>query len=303
MTELDMTVEVPEGPVFTLPTCFPPSHGIRGEDGRVTYRAETAALIDGYRNLLVDVTVPAHTDGERVPVVVWIHGGGFRMGASEEVWSPWFHTMQEKVLAAGFAFAALTYRFSAEAIFPAQLLDVRAGLRYVRHYASIFGIDPARAGLWGGSAGAQLSLLLALTPGRDFGGSVGVAGADEPVGAVVDFFGLADIIGLPDAEQDGLRAGLLGGPVAENLELARAASPVTYLRGDAPPILAFHGTADGLIPIEQSRTFVARACEAGADAELVEVEGADHGFADIEMDGILDRSIAFLAEHLQAGSR
>ena len=118
MTDQDTILE--EGPAFSLPTCFPPTHPVRGEDGRTSYRAETAALIDGYRNLLVDVIVPARPDGGAVPVVVWIHGGGFRMGASEEVWSPWFHAMQEKVLAAGFAFASLTYRFSSEAIFPAS---------------------------------------------------------------------------------------------------------------------------------------------------------------------------------------
>jgi acetyl esterase/lipase len=294
-------VEIPDGPVFSLPVCFPPSHPVRGNDGRVTYRAETAALIDGYRNLLVDAIVPAHPEEEAVPVIVWIHGGGFRMGASEEVWSPWFHAMQEKVLAAGFAFASLTYRFSSEAIFPAQLVDVRAGIRYLRHYAALLGLDPERFAVWGGSAGAQLALLLALTPTLDLGGSVGVAGPDGPVRAVVDFYGLADILALPENEQgdDGIRAGLLGGPVPERLELARQASPITHVHADAPPVLAFHGTADGLIPIEQSRRFIQRAREAGMDAELIEVEGADHGFATIDMEDILDRSVAFLGAHLR----
>ncbi|GAA1964368.1 alpha/beta hydrolase [Microbacterium deminutum] len=170
MTDTDFTLSgLREAPAVTLPTYFPPTHGVRGQDGRVTYRGETAALIEGYRNLLVDIIVPPRDTSERVPVVVFIHGGAFIMGASEEVWSPWFHIMQEKILAARFAFASLTYRFSSEAPFPAQLVDAKAGLRYVRHFGADLGLDSDRVALWGGSAGAHLALLVALTPGRDLG--------------------------------------------------------------------------------------------------------------------------------------
>ena len=267
----------------------------------MTYRGETAAVIDGYRDLMVDVVVPARHVDESPPIVVYIHGGSFRMGASEELSSPWFDAMREKVLAAGLAFASLTYRFSAEALFPAQLADVRAGVRYLRHFASSLGVDGDRVALWGGSAGAQLALLLGLTPGLDLGLRVGVDGIDEPVLAVVDFFGLTDILALPEAEQsgDGIRAGLLGGPVAEHLELARLASPITHIHAGGPPVLAFHGNADRLISIEQSRRFIARAKDAGMAVELVEVDEADHGFATIDVEGILDRSIGFLADHLR----
>lgn len=297
MTDTDVAQsKQADAPAFTLPTYFPPTHGVRGGDGRVTYRAETAALIEGYRNLLVDIIVPPRDGDRSVPVVVFIHGGAFIMGATEEVWSPWFHTMQEKILAAGFAFASLTYRFSAEASFPAQLVDVKAGLRYVRHFAADLGLDSERVALWGGSAGAHLALLVALTPGRDLGVQIGVDAADEPVRAVVDYFGLTDILAMPESERgdDSVLSRLLGGPVADRADLARDASPIAHLHADAPPILVVHGTDDGAIGIDQSRSFVTRARALGALVELVEIEGADHGFVTVDIDPILERSIAFL---------
>ncbi|WP_425561279.1 hypothetical protein [Microbacterium deminutum] len=86
---------------------------------------------------------------------------------------------------------------------------------------------------------------------------IGFDAADEPVSAVVDYFGLTDILAMPDTErgEDGVLSRLLGGPVAERADLAREASPITHLHPDAPPMLAFHGTDDGAIDIDQSRRF------------------------------------------------
>ncbi|WP_456599224.1 alpha/beta hydrolase fold domain-containing protein [Blastococcus sp. SYSU DS0616] len=306
-TESHGAAAAQDAPAFTLPTCFPPTHGVPGPDGRTTYRSETFALVDGYRNLLLDVVVPAAE--QPVPVVVFIHGGAFRMGAAEEVWSPSFVPMREKILAAGMAFASITYRFSAEAPFPAQLLDVRAGVRYVRHFAAQLGIDGDRVALWGGSAGAHLALLLAFTHDRsDFGPRVGVEGPDLPVAAVVDFFGVTDVLALQEDDTTGGRADhesadspvgqLIGGALREHEDRARAVSPITYVRPDAPPVLAFHGTQDGAVGPVQSRRLVAALQQVGASAELVEVDGADHGFVTIDVEPILDRSVGFLRKHL-----
>ncbi len=152
-------------------------------------------------------------------------------------------------------------------------------------------------------------MLVALTVGRsEFAEQVGVAGEDLPVAAVVDFFGPADVLAMQDDDITGGRndhegedapiSRLIGGPVRSHPDRARAASPVTYVRPDAPPVLAFHGTQDGAVGIGQSRRLVAALRAVGAQAELVEVEGADHGFVGIDVDPILDRSVAFLKEHL-----
>ncbi|MCM0618540.1 alpha/beta hydrolase [Paenarthrobacter sp. TYUT067] len=294
---------------FTLPKCFPPSHGVTGPDGRISYRAETFAVVEGYRNLLLDVVVPATSADGPVPVVVWIHGGAFVMGASEEVWSPWFVPMREKVLAAGFAFAALSYRFSAEAAFPAQLMDARAAIRYLRHFAADLGIDGRRLALWGGSAGAQLALLAALDGVNPvFTEQIGVEGEDAPVAAVVDFFGPSDVLsmqaddltdGVNDHEgPDAFMSRLIRGPIREHEERARAASPISYVSPGAPPVLAVHGTADTAVGPAQSRRLVAALREVGAVADLIEVPGADHGFIGIDMDPILETCIEFLSKHL-----
>lgn len=299
-----------EEPAFMLPTHFPPTHGYTGPDGVTRYRAETFGIIEGYRNLLLDVFVPAVASEKPVPVVVWIHGGAFVMGATEEVWSPWFALMRDKILAAGYAFAAVSYRFSSEAQFPAQLLDARAGLRYVRHFAEDLRLDGDRVALWGGSAGGQLALLVALTAGRpEFGQPIGVPGPDTPVRAVVDFFGPTDMLSMNEDDLNGGRVDhedpggymsrLIGGAVGENEDKARAASPITYLRADAPPLLAVHGTADLAVGPGQSRRLVEGLLATGADARLIEIPGADHGFIGEDVDSILDSALAFLAEHLE----
>jgi dipeptidyl aminopeptidase/acylaminoacyl peptidase len=161
----------------------------------------------------------------------------------------------------------------------------------------------------GGSAGAQLALLVALTHDRpEFVEQVGVPGDDLPVAAVVDFFGPADALTMQDDDITGGRndherpdapiSRLVGGPPRENPDLARACSPISYVRSDAPPVLAFHGTADDAVGPKQSRRLVAALRDAGADAELIEVPGAGHGFIGIDIDPVLDRSVAFLKEHL-----
>lgn len=302
MTPEPRIVETPETPVFELPTCFPPSHPVPGADGSTTWRGETAAIIDGYRNLLIDVAVPAADDP--MPVVVWVHGGAFRMGATEEVWSPWFTAMREGVLAAGFAFAAVSYRFSREAQYPAQLQDVRAGLRYLREFADAFGIDADRVALWGGSAGAHLALLTALTAGRvDFPGRVGVTGDDVTVRGVVSYYAVTDVAALDEDDITGRSdhtspespiALVLGGLPAELADEVRALSPITYVHPEAPPVLAFHGTADSAVGPGQSRRLTTALRAVGGDVELVELDGADHGFADIDMTPVLAHSIAFL---------
>lgn len=285
-------------------------HGVRRFDG-VTY-----ATTPGYRPRLLDVQVPS---GEGpFPAVVWIHGGGWLDGDRRypppTVPAALLHG---SVLAAGLALVSIDYRHSLEAPFPAQLHDVKAAIRYVRRFAGVLGIDPDRLAVWGESAGGHLAALAGLVgPGSEdaeaLEGAHGVGTGETGVRAVVDWYGVSDIVALAGHPLPGMPAGaefpdpydaLLGGAEAERPALARAASPVTYAKGSTPPpFLLVHGTRDGLVPFSQSEALAEALTGAGGEVTLRPVEGADHIFlGSPDIPEIVSESVAFLARHLDAG--
>jgi acetyl esterase/lipase len=225
----------------------------------------TVARIPGYRPLRLDLRRPA-TDGA-VPVVVWIHGGGWRKGgrglhvfAAEE-----FH---ERVLRRGYAVADVEYRLSREAVFPAQLLDVKAALRWLRAFAPELGLDADRFVAWGESAGGHLAALAGLVTDPALEGDAGVVGTSSAVQAVVDWYGPADMALFLDDDRTAQPAGsaeewLLGGPLAELPAQVAAASPTSYVRPDAPPFVLLHGTADTTVPYRHSEVLAAALRDAG----------------------------------------
>ncbi|MCC6539872.1 MAG: DUF3237 family protein [Bryobacterales bacterium] len=199
------------------------------------------------------------------PLIVWIHGGAFRAGDKTE-------GISLAPLEWGYAMASLNYRLSGDAKFPAQIDDVKAALRWLREHASEYGIDPARIGVWGSSAGAHLASLAAVT---------------QPVQCVVDFFGPSDFLSISSqavpplstidrARPDAPEWQLLGGMLDEKRALAAEASPITHVSRDDPPFLIFHGDRDPLVPLAQSETFHAALRQAGVDSTFVPVPGAAH---------------------------
>ena len=226
----------------------------------------------GFRPLTLDLHLPAALPA---PVVVFVHGGGWRLG-SRRAFTPGLTDAQSfgLITAAGFAVAAIDYRLSGEALFPAPVDDVVAALAWVRESGAAHGLDPSRVVLWGESAGAHLASLAA------FADPDGVRG-------VIDWYGPADLTTLgrqldpehPDAQDDdpeSREAGLIGGAVSARLEQARAASPALQVPAGAPPFLVAHGTADTAVPFAQSEAFAAALRAAGGQVELVPVPGADH---------------------------
>ncbi|MCY0925423.1 alpha/beta hydrolase [Streptomyces sp. H27-H1] len=301
----DMTWPPP--PYRTPDPAVTDEHGIRRHDG-LTY-----ATTPGFRPRLLDVRVPA---GEGpFPVVIWIHGGGWLDG--DRRYPPPtvpVELLHGSVLGAGLALVSIDYRHSLEAPFPAQLHDVKAAIRYVRKFAAALGLDGDRIGVWGESAGGHLAALAGLV-GPDspaLEGTQGVGSGDTGVLAVVDWYGVSDLIALADHPMPEMPGGpdfpdpyaaLLGGTVAERPALARTASPVTHacLPG-LPPFLLIHGTQDGLVPYSQSEQLAEALTQAGGEVTLRPVEGADHiflGSPDIE--SIVTESVTFLGRHLGAG--
>jgi acetyl esterase/lipase len=243
----------------------------------------------GFRPLELDLHLP-EADGP-LPGVVYVHGGGWQRGSRRDPPPLLEADFYDQIAGRGLAVAAVDYRLSGEARFPAPLEDVRTAVGWVRDHAADFGLDPDRVFLWGDSAGGHLSLLAALT-----GATVRAAVAWFPV---TDLAGLpadvADAGGAPDPGPDSREARLLGAPASSVPDLARQASPVTHASAGAPPILLLHGTADDLVPAAQSVRLAEALGRAGARVELELVPGATHfwkGASDV--DAIIARSVEFL---------
>lgn len=281
-----------------------PPTGERRAD-RIEYRDAFVAQEQGFRPLLLDLVVPADTPGP-VPVVLWVHGGGWLNG-SPKVTPDWLAGEDHvgKALAAGLAVALPAYRLSGEAAFPAPLHDLKSAVRYLRRYASELGIDPDRIGVWGESAGGLLASMLALATDE---GTVGVTDGNSRVQAAVLWYGPSDLAtmqahahplatGDHDAD-DSPESLLIGAPVTRAPEKAAAASPVSHVRADAPPMLLLHGEEDVVVGYRQSVELAEALRAVGAPVELVPVPGGDHLFGGADLGEQVRRSVDFLARTL-----
>jgi acetyl esterase/lipase len=224
-----------------------------------------------------------------LPVILWIHGGGWTRGDKTNGPAFRFATL-------GYAVASMNYRFSQHAIFPAQINDAKAAVRWLRANAAKYGLDPDHIGAWGASAGGHLVALLGTTAGaKDLEGPGGNETQSSRVQAVVDWYGPTDFltVGAKDT-----RANLIGGDAQSHKEQAVKASPITYVSKDAAPFLIMHGDQDQTVPISQSEAFAAALKKAGADVTFIVIKGGKHGgvlFANAQtMKPIED----FFAKHL-----
>ncbi|SSC21952.1 Acetyl esterase/lipase, partial [Klenkia terrae] len=258
------------------------------------------AALPGARPLELDLYLPA--DPGPAPVVVFLHGGGWRLGSRHSA-GPQFTGSApfEQLAQAGIAVAALDYRLSGEAVWPAQLHDAKAAVRWLRFRADELGVDPDRVAAWGESAGGHLAALLGLT-GPDLDGDVGVTGPASTVRAVVAWYPPTDLATVPADPTDATtrEAQLLGAAPADVPEFAAQASPVTHAGPAAPPFLLLHGDADRMVGHRQSELLHAALTAAGTPVELVTLPGADHmwlGSPDAAATA-LTRTTAFLTRHL-----
>lgn len=207
------------------------------------------------------------------PLVVWVHGGGWEGGSKAD------GGLARALLPRGYAVAAINYRLSKHAPFPAQIEDVKAAVRFLRANAGKYHLDPDHFGAAGASAGGHLVALLGTSGGaKDLDGDGGSKDVSSAVQAVVDFFGPTDLVKLsPPGAKNNPVTRLLGGTTGEKKDLAVKADPITYVDPKDPPFLIIHGDKDTLVPLSQSELLQAALKKAGVESELLVIPGAGHG--------------------------
>jgi len=232
----------------------------------------------GGRELRLDFAKPVICGPDKVPLLVYIHGGGWTSGSKDGVMDSPVAGMAFQL---GFAVASIDYRLAPEWVFPAQVHDCKLAIRYLRKNADSLGIDPDRIAAVGGSAGGHLAAILGTADDDDGLEGPGLPGISSRVSVVAEYFGPAD---LTDVDTPLTNEGLaillafLGCHPLVCPELARQASPAAYVTPDDPPILIAHGANDELVPYRQAEIFAERLRSAGNACTLIKVEHAGHSF-------------------------
>ena len=233
------------------------------------------AQTDG-QSLRLDIYSPRRPVG-KLPVVVWIHGGAWNSG-SKDFCPIGFMAAQN------LAIVSMNYRLTETAPFPAQLYDCKAVIRWLRANAEKFNLDENHIGIFGVSAGGHLALLLATTADHpelegEVGGNLNFSSRVQCVCAFYPPTDLNRLVTDPKirANANGEVAKLIGGAVAQNVDKAIAASPLTYVDKNCAPVFLMHGGADTLVPPEQSQIFYAALQQAGVEAQLEIIPQKGHG--------------------------
>ena len=231
--------------------------------------------------LLMDLDLP-YTGGPYA-VILWVHPGGWYKGNKGS--GP---AVREAYR--GYAVARITYRFSTQAIFPAQIFDCKAAVRYLRAHAALYNLDPTRIGVWGTSSSGQQSALLGTSGGvTDLEGDVGGnLEFSSRVQAAVDWFGPVDF--LQESSQldpqcpffcydcaDSPESRLIGCAIQTCPEATERANPIRYVTSDDPPFLIMHGESDCRVPIEQSWMLRDALLASGVDVTFVSYPNTGHG--------------------------
>jgi acetyl esterase/lipase len=250
--------------------------------------------VDG-RDLKLDLALPARGDGP-FPAVLVIHGGAWRGGDKASS-----RPVLAELARRGYVAASPQYRFCPKDLFPAQVHDVKAAVRWLKSHAAEYKVDPDRLGATGFSAGGHLALLLGVTdPDDGLEGDVPAGTPDSRIRAVVNYFGPTDFFAedIPEISRPLLRD-FIGGSAEEKPELAKLASPVTFVTDDDPPILTFQGTKDPLVPHTQAFRLADAMTAAKAPGRVELLVGAGHGWGGDDLKRTLDETIAFFDRHLK----
>lgn len=255
----------------------------------VPYGMAPASTRDWQITLSLDLLLPDPQPAHPLPVVVYLHGGGWEAGDKAAGMYPWTSPL---MAAHGFAAVNVGYRLSWMAPHPAQINDVKAAITWLRANAAVYGLDPHQVGVWGDSAGGHLAAML---------------GVDEPgsVQAVISRSAPTDNTPTDayDIDTDEVGARLVGGRPSEHLDALRELSPILHVHDKVPPFLVVHGTDDEIVPFAQAEAFVRALREHDADVTFQAIDGGNHGLASPDVpqpsEELGQQAVSFFREHLR----
>lgn len=261
---------------------------------------------DGDEAQALDIYYPEKPAEKPLPLLIWIHGGGWQGGSKTQV--PYLSQLKR-----GYVVASIEYRFSQKAKFPAQIQDCQAAIRWLRANASRYSIDPQRIGVGGASAGGHLAALVGTSGGANaFPKIGGNEDQSDRVQAVCDIFGPTNFwTVVKQANEDpnvknifkwnegDPYSRLIDARLGEDREKCDAVSPVHYVSSDDPPFLILHGDRDVLVPFAQSVELAEKLSAAGVDVTLQRLPGAGHGGPAFALPGIIQLATSFFDKHLQ----
>ena len=231
------------------------------------------------RRIKLDVYRPSEAGSEPRPAIVQVHGGGWVVGSRHEQGIP----LLTHLAANGWVGFNADYRLSPRATWPAQIVDVKRAIAWVREHAEEYGVDPGFVAITGGSAGGHLSALAGLTANDpDF--QPGFEDADTSIAACVPFYGDLRHGRLRRDPHPGSSSGCSSASSSRRAAAGTPSAsapprPIYRITPDAPPFFVIHGQHDSLVPVEEAHRFVARLREVSANPVLyAEMKGGQHAF-------------------------
>jgi len=253
----------------------------RQPQGVKVLRDISYAGTDNPRQML-DLVLPNKRVGkEPLPIIAFIHGGGWRNGNK----SSGINRVAGLVQTGRYVGVSIGYRLTGEAIWPAQIHDCKAAIRWLRGNAKKHGMDPDKIAVWGTSAGGHLVSMLGSTGGvMELEGKLGKhLGQSSRVTAVVNYYGPSALLQMDDHpgkmkhnDPNSPESLLVGAPIQKAKQKTRQASPLTHVSADDAPHLHVHGTKDPLVPFHQSQIYHGALKKADVESTLITVKDGGH---------------------------
>jgi acetyl esterase/lipase len=261
--------------------------------GNVSYNNDTL------QKHLLDIYLPANAKG-KLPLVIFIHGGGWLSNDKYADMGYMKKTVAE-ITSSGFALASIDYRFSTQAVFPAQMQDCNRAISFLYDNAEKYGFDKERFAVMGFSAGGHLASMVGLSKNNNIDSFFMPSTSKSfHFKAVVDFYGPSELQLFPGSnDKKSPEALLIGAAPLNRPDLAKAASPVTYVDKNDPPVMIIHGEKDELVSPNQSRLLSSWLSVNGVQNELIIVKDAPHFGVMFDSDDVRNSVINFLKMQLK----